>query len=290
MAFKILSLTENALLNQELARQLDDLPFDLVFVSKNHDALALVKKTMPKIIVNFLPASGEVDEAMVTRVSELIAFANERHIPIIQMSSHIVLAPIESEEKLNEASQWAQPLDKETHISHLQALEALYQSCEKHIVLRTSWVLDSDTQSCFEKILDVIFTPHPNGVVSDHRFGTPVNSTFLVRVVVALMQQVLCDAQNWGVYHVCSTDACSEAELADQLVRVINGECSVSVDLPFVAGKDDDRFALAAAANLSGQMLTDSFGVQLPTWRKNFKSEFLDWLKTSSKYRHLLKE
>jgi len=135
-----------------------------------------------------------------------------------------------------------------------------------------SWVFGGEEDNVLSVLVDKLLKGESISV-SDHDYGRPVNLQFVANIVLTVVQQVLCGAENWGVFHVHAADKCSEAELCDVVVRLINSEIKEKVNMPAVAGVDDNRRLLAGNAMLMGRRCTDNFGIQWPSWRKGLKGQ-----------------
>jgi dTDP-4-dehydrorhamnose reductase len=153
---------------------------------------------------------------------------------------------------------------------YLLALEQAVSCVEHHVILRPSWMLSGEIENLLDHMIPSLLNGQPF-VVSDHNYGNPLQSKFVVRAVAAVIQQVLCGAENWGVYHLHSSDTCSEAEFCDNLVRLLKAELGTEIEMPGVAAKNDSRKLMSPNANLQGRRCTDDFGIQLPSWRNGLK-------------------
>lgn len=291
MAFKILSWCPNRELEVVLSATLEDLPYEIVV---QDDALASnpaakeqwLVSVRPNAIISLLPSTlADIDDAYLEQVSQVVAYCAVNNVPIIQVSSYRVFGEGYSVTALQED---AEPGAQDELGVRLNKLEALYANLSQKIIVRTGWLLNSAVDSVFAQLIPPLLERDSKLVVSDHHFGCPLPKEFLAKALVAMSQQILCGAENWGVFHLHSADSCSEAELGDQLVRVFNADYQQDLQLPTVASKDDSRYHFVGSANILGRRCTDNFGIQLPTWRKGFKNLVAQWLKSNAQYSHLL--
>lgn len=288
MAFNILCWTRNALMEKVLAASVDDSPFDLKALNASDytDAnIGSLNKVNAKVIINFLPEDQTLWTQQYLAETRLLArFALENSIPIIQISSYLVFGDKPLDEPLEESYELPINCEKNTF---LYELESIFQPIERSLVIRTSWLLNACKMSIFSRFSQLLLS-NESSRASDHNFGSPVSIKYVTNCILAIVKQILCDAQNWGVLHLCSTDNCSEAELADHMVRLLNNEYAQTVTLPSIAASGDDRTTLPVNAKINAARITNCFGIQLPTWRKNFKFNYKAWLKDCGEYKELL--
>ncbi len=225
---------------------------------------AYIKKQSACAVVN-----GSLRDA----ADEQIAVANLAaacvvcDIPFLHFSSYRVFGVTGDQGPFDE-SRIPEPDD--AYGQHLQALEHKVATVPRHLILRVSWVIGGDVENICATLIPKLLEGVPMHV-SDHDFGCPVNLPYLAGVVRALMQQVLCGAQNWGVFHLRASDRCSEAEFCDAVVRILVGDLGYTVTMPPVATLGDQRRLLFGSAELAGDRITRNFGIQRSSWRKRLK-------------------
>ncbi len=200
-------------------------------------------------------------------VANIAAACSERDIPFLHFSSYRVFGAASDQGPLDE-SRMPEPADD--YGRHLLALESKAATVRKHLILRVSWVFGGDVENICATLIPQLLRGAPV-YVSDHDFGCPVSLPYVAGVVRALMQQILCGADNWGVFHLRSSDRCSEAEFCDVVVRILSGELGYDVSMPSVAPQGDSRRLLQGSAELSGDRITRNFGIQRASWRKRLK-------------------
>lgn len=288
MAFKILSWYPNRELEQILASALEDLPYDIMVagsdVQSGEARLQWLADAQPNVVLHFLPPA-DLDDAYIADAKLLADYCSKNELPVIQQSSYRVFGSAYSVAAIVEGDE---AVANDEFGIKLNALEKIFEGVSLKILLRVGWLLNGELDGVFQQLIPPLVNKDSSLVASDHHFGSPVSKEFLVQSVLAMSQQVLCGAQNWGVFHLHSADSCSEAELVDQLVRLFNSDYQLDLKLPAVAGKDDSRCHFIGSPNLSGQRCTDNFGIQLPTWRKGFKGLVSTWLKGNEELRYLL--
>ncbi|VUD67987.1 dTDP-4-dehydrorhamnose reductase [Thalassocella blandensis] len=279
MGFKILVRSAPSLFLDTLVNSFEDQPYILLAPSSAElnwsDAKAVesyIRKKSPSIIVNhpLVPLQG--NSAELKCLNKLIQQCQASDIPLIHLSSYRVFGELNNEVDLVESYE-PEPAASDAPANHLLAMEKCYQDIGKHIILRLSWMLNGESDNVIERLIPALLHDESERLaVSDHAFGNPIQIQFAVHVVFSMIQQILCGAGNWGVFHVHSSDTCSEAEFCDNLVRLLKTELNRDVSLPTVASADDERKLMPGNANLQGRRCTDNFGIQLPSWRKGLKA------------------
>jgi len=169
------------------------------------------------------------------------------------------------------------------------------RSFERHlseyICLRVGWVLDVQEGSSFSRILSHLTRVGGAFETGHRRRGAPVSIDVVGRVVQAMVNQVLCGAENWGVFHCASSDPCTVAEFTDALAAILEqeeclkGEWSIAephgeVSIPGGAVRPEPDSSV-----LSVRRSRDNFGVQAVSWRKGLKGLVKLWLEREQERR-----
>lgn len=277
MSYRILVRQQQADLARLLLAAMEDHPFVLHTPGEgsldwtDESAIAgYMSEKAPNLVVNFTHQYRVASEQDIDVARSIALACNSRGVPCIQLSSFDAFGPDYREHGAEEG-----PLAEA--VEPFARLEQAALLAEKSLVLRLPWVLDSVSGCLFDVVNPGLLKDAIPGV-SDHHSLTVVHSGFVIRCLVAIIQQIFCAAENWGVYNLRASDYCSEAEVVDTIVRMINSETGFSVSMPYViAGKVSQRL-LSGSANLLGRRCTDDFGIQFPSWRHGFKSQVRRWL------------
>ncbi|WP_086933125.1 sugar nucleotide-binding protein [Agarilytica rhodophyticola] len=233
------------------------------------------QENSPCFVVNYgaEQAFADADEEMRIHAN-IVNLCKVGKIPLIHFSSYRVFGEEAVEGEIDEQSL---PAPADAYGQYLLGLEKACESLEQHLILRVSWLLAGSDNSLFETFIPKLVEKN-TVYASDHDFGRPVCMDFMANLVLAMSQQVLCGAENWGIFHVHGSDKCSEAEFCDAIVRFINAELENNVDMPEIASLHDSKRTLKGNALLVGNRCTDNFGVQLWSWRKGLKSMVKNYL------------
>lgn len=277
MAFRIL-LTENAspvgaalfkaLENYQHPVVCPDVPWrswcDETYVDQ------LLDTTGPVVVINTLHQQGPVDE--LADCDALARLCARRDLTVIHLSSFAVFGR-EQQAQTGAAGEALPPSPDSTLGEALLQTELAFAQVRRAIILRSSRLLDSSTgmiaQVCTAlRAADTV-------EASDRWRLTPVYVEDVVRTIVAMLQQILCGAENWGVFHLHSSDVCSEAEFIDCIARNLRKyDCDVA---PLVVRSNDEQF-FDGNAWLQGSRCTNDFGVQKRSWRKGLRTKIEAWL------------
>ena len=138
------------------------------------------------------------------------------------------------------------------------------------------WVIDSYGNNQLTRLLHNIRAQQPISLNSRFR-GAPTLLSDVARVAVALIKQIVCGADNWGVMHYCSGDALSEAEFGEQLVQLLAQHQLFDQDASFTL-LDQAQTDEPISAVLGCRRIRDSFGIQARAWRPSLLPLVRLWL------------
>lgn len=156
----------------------------------------------------------------------------------------------------------------------LIAAEAAAAARSKTLILRLPLLVDLRPGNWFSDLLERLSSELVVSVSETTRLD-PVCIKEACRVVIAMVQQIACGAENWGIMHLRSAEPCFEAEFADHLVRQLKKEGWPAARLDVTKGPSDYSGAMSA---LAGRRVTDAFGVQMRSWRLGVKALLQRWM------------
>lgn len=229
---------------------------------------ALLEKERPSVVVY-------ADRPNIDGLSRLTRQLSHYKVPLIMLSSHLVFG-----DQQGHHFEADTPVPTCTEGQHWLAAEGIALALAQAIIIRLPWTLTRVTQGAFdEAALDRLcraITTHSAIDVSEVASGSLITWNDAARVVAAIVQQLLCGADNWGIFHLHSSDVCSEAELADALARLLKAEGLTVAEL--VATKQSSPHWLSRNAALVGRRCTDNFGIQLKSFRVGLKGQVKAWI------------
>lgn len=213
--------------------------------------------------------------------AELVAqVCDHLHIPLIHLSTAHVFG---GEKKLayNE-----QDMPKPLGVYGRTALageEAVVASTKQHIIVRAGWLFGRGQDETLRHWLDELKKGDGSVTVYRRKLApTPVED--LARVLLAISQQVDCQADVWGIYHYASLEALRESEFVQQLVK-------------FAAQHDESVYRLLdhltinlsrteapqlANATLATKKIFETFGIKQRPWHGNLQRLVKSWYKARS--------
>ena len=277
MSFRLIVRGPQSQVGQHLVRLAADRGFELLpwpdSAADNATASLeeAIREQSPHLVINL---NCEYSSAAMACLDRLIALSGDLDLPLLHVSSYRVFGLQEPEQAFSE-EHLPEPQDDVGR--GLCEIEGRVAKISKHMIMRSSWRLEAGMDSLLDAMVPALLNDETL-VVSDHHSGGPLSTEFLSRALLAICQQILTGADNWGVFHLHSGDVCSEAEFCDHLVRALKKEFNRDFEFPELATKDDERHAMPGCARLAGRRLTDDFGIQMPTWRRGFTAILRQWL------------
>lgn len=240
----------------------------------------------PEIIINTLGwaefPSIEEQEVIVQAAEVLGAAARDFPCSVIHLSSFRVFGG-ENKSSYDEQDR-PSPLSNSGR-AFWSAERSLILELERVICLRVGWLLDLHSDTVFKRVLDGLMGEEALAV-TESRTGAPLNMTSVAKVVVSLVQQILCGAENWGVIHYASGDACSVAELAEVLAAHLRDDHGISKNEWLCYGDDEVLEVSTWSQEPVSGVLTmrrcrDDFGVQAKSWRQGLGALVAQYLEES---------
>ena len=225
-----------------------------------------LREQQPNILINTLAwcelAEKQHRVLLVNAAKALVRPCTELNICVVHLSSHRVFGG-ENKTAYDESDQ-PSPVDAMGRA--LREAERIFaDKLVHHITLRLSWLIGIQGDNLLPRLVRRLSSGQ-EVVVDPAVRGTPTFMADVGRVLVAMVKQMLCGADNWGVMHYSSGDPCSEAEFAQQLARLLQ-RCGEFKGV--VKEVDNEQAQPVPSAVLSGRRCRDNFGIQARTWRRD---------------------
>ncbi|MCK7598758.1 NAD(P)-dependent oxidoreductase [Microbulbifer sp. CAU 1566] len=150
---------------------------------------------------------------------------------------------------------------------------------ENTSILRLGWKVDRSERALLGRIVSGLLQSKPI-VLDDVTRGNPVTVSDLVRVVVAVTQQLASGAPRSGVYHFGSADTCTAMDFGREVVdrvQSLYGEDFAAELLALSPAAADHSSVLAC------EKLRDVFGIQQRSWRQGLTRQVELWLERLQK-------
>lgn len=276
LGFRVLVVSDSPAFYETLESAFEALAFTLLaaapdfLVSSPENVAAYMDAERINIVVSTNAGSGAADN-----LHWLADVCRDKDLPLIHLSSYRVFGVEQSD--LTES---LLPEPSDALGQTLLAAETLVLAVPHAIVLRTPWTLTSCSQAATDEGLlgRICFGLLNNPVlnVSEVASGALISWQEMAKTIVAIVQQILCGAENWGVFHIHTSDTCSEAEFADAVARLLRGEGLCVSELAIT--KESRPCSVERSALLKGRRCTDNFGVQQRSFRIGLKGCVQRWI------------
>lgn len=279
MAFRVLVVTDSASFYSDL-----EVAFEPLSLSLLHKGTSLLELNESELTaywmaekINFIVYAGFSLNFNAVRLQALTQSCAARDIPLIHVSSYQVF-----DAQQGSVEEGVKPEPNEPLSLSLLAAENIILGGARNMVLRMPWTLMSCSAALEDEgLLDrackaLLGTSELQ--VSDEVAGFVMSWPEVARAVTAMIQQVLCGAENWGVFHIRSSDSCSEAEFADAVARLLKSEGFSVANVVAVKG---GGYLMQRSALLGGRRSVDDFGIQQRSFRVGLKGAVQRWVKLS---------
>lgn len=238
---------------------------------------AYVKRVRPDVIINckgweeaYQPG-GQMP--LVAAARQLSHVCGECDIPLLHFSSYSVFGA----DPKGAHSEKDQPAPQnETGAAFLEAEQAITTQVPRHIVLRLSWIIGAYGDNLLTRLLGA-FLAGSSVTVNRRLRGAPTPLSDAARVAVAMVKQISCGADNWGVMHYCSGDACAEDEFADQVLQLLIQQQWLTAE-PSLTLVDVEPENEPLSAVLACRHARDNFGIQARSWRPSLLPLVKQWM------------
>lgn len=222
------------------------------FISGNHSALKRAEITAARCqqINQDLPG-------------KLVAICRQRDIPMLHLSNAYVF---DGEKRLgyNEEDD-TNPQGVYGHCS--LAAEDMVRLHEKHIILRSGWLFGRFKKGLIKSWIRSAKKNQGEVMVARRHFS-PTPTDDVAAAILAVCQQVDCDANVWGTYHYSGLGTKKEKEFAEQTLK-------------YAANHDEEIYQLLEnlkfieqevlppeirSSTLSSKKILDTFGIKQKSW------------------------
>lgn len=280
MGFKIL-LTENTSpIGAALFKSLENYSHPVVCAQlslqdwcSEQRVSTLLDEASPTVVVNPLHLYAEqavIEEPRSYRI--LASLCAQRDLTVLHLSSCRVFGD-EQQEEVGAVTESHSPEPDSTAGQALRQAELAFAEVRRSIILRPSLLLDSDL-GLIHKACKTLCDK--DAVTASEQWKmAPVYVEDIVRTVIAMLQQIFCGAENWGAFHLSSSDVCSEAEFIDCIARNLARHKLNLAAITVTAGAEH---FFTGNGWLQSNRCTNDFGVQKRSWRKGIKAKVQAWL------------
>ncbi len=253
-------MPENAV---EIAKMVTDYsPTQMInmadFISGNHSALKRAQSSEQRCrqINGLLPAT-------------LTEISNHLNIPLVHLSNSYVF---DGSKKLgyNENDE-TNPQGIYGRYS-LEGEKAVQQH-HSHIIIRSGWLFGKHKKGLIKSWIRSVKKSQGRLEVARRHFS-PTYTGDLAAAILAVCQQVDCNANAWGTYHYSGLETKKEVEFAEQTIKyAANHEEAIYQLLDTLVISDQEvRLPEIPNSTLSSKKIFDTFGIKPKTWHGNLQA------------------
>ena len=284
MSVKLLLTQAASPLGAALVHDLEREPFSLLLPAAgevdwaNQEAVAAyIRQRRPALVINNQAwdelGSSAGCAAYVAAASHVAQVCGAENIPLIQISGYQVFG---GDSKSTHSEKDTPQPTTERGRALVLAEQQLAALAPRHICLRLSWVIGAQGDNLLTRLLGGYLGGA--AVRANRRLrGAPTSLGDVARVLVGLVKQIGCGAENWGVMHYCSGDACTQEEFAEQLLQLLIQQQLLTAE-PSLTITDEENPEEPPSAILTCRVIRDCFGVQARSWRPSLLPLVKQWL------------
>ena len=156
-------------------------------------------------------------------------------------------------------------------LTKLQGEQAIQNTWEKHVIIRTSWVYSQFANNFMKTMLRLASERDSLSVVSD-QIGTPTNAVDLAECLLTIIsaQHPTPNTQHlYGIYNFSNEGQCSWYDFAKEIFRIN----SVSINLqPITTAAYPTPAKRPAYSVLDKSKLKQVFGIEVKSWEVSLKN------------------
>lgn len=148
--------------------------------------------------------------------------------------------------------------------SKLQGEEEARRHCEKHFVVRTSWLYGRHGKNFLNTMLRLGTERETVSVVND-QVGTPTSAADLAECLMQIVSEPDAEAK-YGTYHFANEGACSWYEFATAIMELAGLNCEVH---PIGTEAYPTAAKRPSYSVLDKSKVKEAFGLKIPDWRES---------------------
>jgi len=222
------------------------------FISRNHSALKRAESSEERCerINALLPAT-------------LAETCNQLDIPMLHLSNSYVF---DGEKKLG-YNENDDPNPKGVYGHYSLLGEQAVRNNSKHIIMRSGWLFGKHKSGLIKSWINSIKKHKGELKVSRRRFS-PTATADIASAILAVTQQVDCDANAWGTYHYSGLEIKKEIEFARQVLKyAANHDEEIYQLLDNTKIRENlPRLPELPNSTLSSKKIFDTFGIKQKSW------------------------
>ena len=246
---------------------------------------AVLREFRPDFIVNLTIVPRNADKVLIKRyrksLAQLAETSNAQGVPLLQISSVLVFDGDKSAPYLEGDAE--APYDVTGEIC-LSLEEAVATNATRFIILRTASIFSSRGDNLLTQIIR--FAEQRKTLVFDPSLaGCPTCANDIARVIIAIVMQLHCGADPWGIYHYTSSDITSGYQFAEAVLAIasqFDRELHLEqVKLEERAVEQPEQLQIDPVV-VSCQKLLNTFGVKQRPWRSQLTTTVRNYFESDA--------
>lgn len=213
------------------------------------------------IIQSTCDAKGRITADHLSSVLRLAKACEKKRVPIIHLSSAFVFSGLHKKpyRELDERS------NKHPLAEVIKSAEnAITGSVERYVMLRFGPMFAPVGVNIITGMLDRLLA-NKRLELSNNTRGCPVASVDAARVIAAIIDQISCGAEPWGVYHYCSSDQTSCFEFSEVLLATVSQFVDYAIS-PLIL-QDEKEGKRVVKREMNCDKILNTFGIKQQPWR-----------------------
>lgn len=214
----------------------------------------------------------ELEQRHVLLPQQLAKLAEELDIPLLHLSDHQVFSGNSDQPYREEDEPHSQTL---YGVTRWQGELSVQRFAQRYLILRVGTLFCEQGHNILTRLLQQWREGEARELSSLTQFS-PTPTSDVARVIYAVLQQLECGAQVWGVYHYCSADVATPYDFAEvllaartQFVGVENEIRIKPVQGLVTKSRGKSRGGASALVNtvLVCEKILNTFGIRQRPWR-----------------------
>lgn len=202
---------------------------------------------------------------------QLAKAAEVTEIPLLQISDYQVFTGSSDKPYTEDDEPHSQTL---YGVTRWQGELSVQRFTHRYIILRVGTIFCAQGFNVLTVLLDHWRQGQARELSSTLQFS-PTPTSDVARVIYAILQQVECGAQAWGIYHYCSADIATPYDFAEVLLAArvqfvgVENEIKIKAVKGAVTTKNKSRAPQSEPDNavLVCQKILNTFGIRQRPWR-----------------------
>lgn len=277
---RILLLGASGRLGKEIIRVNSSFGFEMIFPnSKQVDiadevSVSKLNSISPDLIINCAGFTNvdraETDIELAYNTNKcgpglLANLCKDLNIPMIHLSTDYVFsgskkAPYNEEDLPEPVNVYGK--------SKYEGEQLVSNVCEKHIILRTSWIFGLEGDSFVKTILKLATQRTEVSVVVDE-ISCPTTSSSIAYAILQIVKQIKAGSNKWGLYHFCGAPSISRYNYALEIMEIAKSYATAKMGK--IQAITSDQFPTKAKrpnySVMNTNKIFETFSISPNNWR-----------------------